>query len=187
MKTYVASFDDAERAADCMAALLDHGISESAMDLVANSTYGEVLAKRKRNDYVDKAVHGVTTTTGADAMEGAKKGGVIGIGAGVIAGLASLIIPGYGIVVGSGALATALGSALGTGIAGAAAGGVTGYLKDMGASDQVAAEMDETIKKGGAALTVTVGDPGAPGVLAIFDKYRAGAVLDYNRMASVNE
>lgn len=187
MKTYVASFDDANRAADCMAALIDHGVAENSMDLVANSSYGDMLVKRKHNEYAEKATGGITTTTGADAVEGAKAGGVIGIGAGVLAGLASLIIPGYGVVIGGGALATALGSAIGTTAAGAAVGGITGYLRDMGATEKVAIELEDTVSNGGAVLTVTMSDPAAPGVVALFEKYRAGSVLDYNRLAGVRK
>jgi uncharacterized membrane protein len=183
MNTLIASFDNLDRAADAMAALMDHGVSASSMDLVANSSHGELLIKRKDNDFAEKAKKGVTTTTGADAVEGAKKGGWIGLATGALAGIASLIIPGYGIVVGGGALATAAAAAIGTGAAGAATGGVSGYLVDMGADEAVARDMDETIKNGGGVLTVTGSHKAMSEVRGILEKYRANQILDRNTVA----
>ena len=183
MKTLISSFSDVERAADAMAALMDHGVAAESMDLVADSSYGEMLIKRKQNSHVDKATDGITTTTGADALEGAKTGGRIGIAAGVLAGVASLIIPGFGIVVGGGALATAIAAAVGTGAAGAAAGGITGFLKDMGADEKVAVDMESAIKNGGGVLSVTVSQSGASGVGEILAKYRADCVIEGKQIA----
>jgi len=178
MKTLMSYFSNVERAADAMAALLDHGVSETNMDLVANSSYGEMLVERKQNVYAEKAKSGVTTTTTADAADGAKKGGLAGLATGVIAGLASLVIPGYGIVLGGGALATALGAAVGTGAAGMAAGGITGYLKDMGAEEKVALEMEEGVKNGGGVLTITASHQASPGIREILHKYRADTIVE---------
>ena len=158
MKRIIALFDNHERAVKAGGALLDHGIDADRFDLVG----GERLRDRFRSHLEAKELdkkqskieHGVTTTTKADAKEGAKKGGTAGIALGAIGGLASLFIPGYGIVVGSGALATAIGTAIGAGAAGVVAGGVTGYLKDMGVDGKVAEDYDETVKKGGAIISV---------------------------------
>ncbi len=173
MKTLAATFDDVNRAADCMAALMDHGVGEENLDLVANSSIGEMLIKRKHNAYAEKAKEGVTTTTKADAIEGAKQGGLYGLAAGALAGLASLVIPGYGIVLGGGALATALATAIGTGAAGAATGGVTGYLVDLGADEKVVKNVDSVIENGGGLLTVVISHQGAVGVEKILEKYKA--------------
>lgn len=78
------------------------------------------------------AKHGISTTTPEDAGSGAVKGAGIGLGLGAVAAIASLLVPGIGLVTGAGALATALGGAALTAGAGAIAGGVTGYLKDQG-------------------------------------------------------
>lgn len=177
MRTFMATFDDIDRAADAMGALMDHGISEHSMDLVANESYGKMLAQRKRNEYAERATRGVTTTTGADAVEGAKRGGTVGLAAGIVAGFASLVIPGYGIVVGGGALATALASALGTSVAGLTAGGITGYLKDMGVDEKIARDFDDTVRNGGGVLTVTGTDQAAPGITSILEKYRASSIV----------
>lgn len=178
MKTLIANFDNIDRAADAFAALSDHGVAASSMDLVAHESHGKMLIERKHNTYSEKAKSGITTTTSADAAEGAKKGGLAGLAAGVVAGLASLVIPGYGIVVGSGALATAIGAAAGTTAAGAAAGGVTGYLMDMGADEKVAHSIDESLKNGGGVLTVTGSHQAMPGIKEILEKYRANFIME---------
>lgn len=102
-----------------------------------------------------KADHGITTTTGADAAKGAAKGAGVGLGVGVLAAVASLFIPGVGLVVGSGALATAIAGAAATTAAGAAAGGVAGYLKDQGVPEDVLVTYNQTLDDGGAILAVT--------------------------------
>lgn len=51
---------------------------------------------------VEGAERGITTTTGADAAVGAAKGAGIGLGIGALAALASVMVPGIGIVVGGG-------------------------------------------------------------------------------------
>ena len=70
--------------------------------------------------------------------------------------MAALFIPGYGIVVGSGALATAVGAAIGTGAAGAVAGGATGYLRDMGVEEHVARDFEKSLEKGGAIVALEI-------------------------------
>ena len=127
------------------------------------------------------AKEGISTTTAADAGAGAVKGAEWGIGVGVIAGIASLIIPGVGLVLGGGALATALAGVVATTGAGAAAGAVTGYLKDQGMDDQAAENYDRAIKNGGAIIAVTVpsGNVDEFAVQQVLDKYGAANVNRY--------
>ena len=160
MERIFAQFDNHEHAVKAGGALLDHGVSAERFDLLG----GRHLSKRfsehhNRQDLEgkeNKIEHGVTTTTSADAKEGAKKGGGAGLVLGAIGGLAALFIPGYGIVVGSGALATAIGAAIGTGAAGAVAGGATGYLKDMGVEEHIARDFEKSIDKGGAVIALEI-------------------------------
>lgn len=102
------------------------------------------------------AKQGISTTTGADAADAAVTGTGIGLGVGALAALASLMIPGFGIVIGGGALATALAGAAGATAAGAIAGGVTGYLKDQGVPEHVATDYSKAVENGGAFLTIEV-------------------------------
>ena len=97
---------------------------------------------------------GLTTTTAADAEIGAVRGAGIGLGLGLLAGLAVIVVPGFGLVVGGGALAMALGAAAGTTAAGAIAGGVTGFLRDQGVPEQAAQRYQNTVELGGAMLAV---------------------------------
>src|SRR6185295_4429140 len=93
---------------------------------------------------------------------------------------ASLLIPGFGLVVGGGALATAVGGAAGATAAGAVAGGVTGYLKDQGVPDEIVSDYDRVLGSGGATLTVTGGDDDvdATEVRAVIEKY-SGTINTY--------
>ena len=102
------------------------------------------------------AKSGISTTTAGDAAAGAVKGAAIGLGAGALAAVASLMIPGFGFILGGGALATAIAGAAGATAAGAVAGGVYGYLKDQGVPEDVAMRYEEAYRAGGAVLSVTV-------------------------------
>lgn len=121
------------------------------------------------------AKEGLTTTTGADAAAGAAKGAGWGLGVGILAAIAALVVPGFGVVIGGGALATAIGGALATTGAGAVAGAATGYLKDQGMSEHVVASYDDALRNGGALLAVTVpsGNIGETEARQILDKYAA--------------
>ncbi len=168
---------DTDKAVKAAGALLDHGAEKEHLDLLAGRAFADSLRVEGKHDQKaeSKAEHGVTTTTARDAVEGAKKGAGAGAVLGVLGGLASLFIPGYGIVIGSGALATAVGSALGATAAGAAAGGATGYLKDMGVEAKVAEEFDTTIKNDGAVVAVNISGKGLTEAKAreIMQKYGA--------------
>lgn len=133
------------------------------------------------HDAEGSAKHGISTTTGADAGSGAMKGAGIGLGLGILAGIASLFVPGVGLVVGGGALAAALGGAAATTAAGAVAGGVTGYLKDQGVDAHIAEDYDNVVKNGGALLAVTVpsGNVDEARVREILGKYGAANVNAY--------
>ncbi|MEA2552622.1 MAG: hypothetical protein QOJ65_798 [Fimbriimonadaceae bacterium] len=127
------------------------------------------------------AKHGISTTTPADAGVGAIKGAAVGLGIGALAALASLLIPGVGLVVGGGALATALGGLLGATGAGAIAGAMTGYLKDQGVEEHVAEQYGQAIAQGGAILAVHVpsGDVDEPKARQLLEKYGATNVNTY--------
>jgi hypothetical protein len=159
--TIYATFDDPAMAKQALGALFDHGLKPEHISLVLPEGYVD------RNNDEDKpltaseieegAEKGITTTTSGDAASGAAKGAGIGLAAGAVAALISVIVPGFGIVLGGGALATALAGAAGTTAAGAIAGGATGFLKDQGIPDDVVAKYSTTIGRGGAVLNVNPG------------------------------
>ncbi len=108
------------------------------------------------NDTNMAAKHGISTTTPQDAGAGAMKGAGIGLGVGILASLAALAIPGFGLVLGGGALAAAIGATAATAGAGAVAGGVTGYLKEQGVPGEAAQRYHGVIEHGGAMLSINV-------------------------------
>ena len=177
MPTITAGFNDFDMAAKAGGALLDHGVKKDQFDLLAGRAHeGHFHAEGRHLDDLEKKVEGgVTTTTGADAAEGASQGAKAGIVLGALAGLASLFIPGYGIVVGGGALATAVSAAIGTAAGSTLVGGVTGYLKDLGVDDEVAHEFHETIVNDGAIIVVQLptGGPREQEIRQILEKYQA--------------
>jgi uncharacterized membrane protein len=132
------------------------------------------------------AKQGISTTTAADAGAGAVKGAGWGLGIGALAALASLVVPGVGLVVGGGALAAALGGVAAATGAGAAAGAVTGYLKDQGVDHQVAVDYDKTIQSGGALIAVSApsGDCSREEIMEVLNKYGAGNVNAYEARTS---
>lgn len=178
--TMYASFLDASMAEKAIGALLDHGASKADISVLLEEHYKKD-GTRIENDMVERADSGVTTTTGPDAALGAGMGAGIGAGIGILAGLASMFIPGFGLVIGGGALATALIGAAGATAGGAIAGGVTGFLRDLGVEEQAAQEYGKAIENGGAMIAVHFpsGKLDEEAVRTIVLKYNAGNIRTY--------
>lgn len=102
------------------------------------------------------AEKGLTVTTGGDAAIGAGKGLGVGLGVGILAGIAALVVPGFGIVLGGGALAIAIAGAAGTTVAGALAGATAGYLKDQGADAETTQFVTGRLSAGECVVNVNV-------------------------------
>jgi len=150
MSTMYATFVDGAMANRAVGALIDHGALRETISLVATKDHQHYWMPEEQGDGT------VTTTSGRDAAVGASKGAGIGLAVGVIAGLACLTIPGFGIVVGGGALATALAAATGTMAAGAVAGAVEGYLVDQGVPGDIAIDYKEALENGSGLLAITL-------------------------------
>jgi len=145
----------------------------------------------QRDNYIDEredkgdvegaAKYGISTTTGADAGAGALKGTAWGAGIGAIAAIASLAVPGFGLVTGGGALAAAIGGLVASTGAGAIAGAVTGYLKDQGVDEHVATHYENAVTNGGALLAVTLpsGNVTEFEAQTVLEKYGAGNINSY--------
>lgn len=103
-----------------------------------------------------------------DAGRGAEVGGALGAGAGLLAGLTALPLPGVGPVLAAGWLFGTL--AVGT-TAGAAAGSLIGALTGAGLSEDEAHFHAETIRRGSAVVSVRTSDSHA----AIIEKILDGA------------
>jgi len=181
-----ASFADASLAEKAAGALLDFGVRQEDITLVAHDEYGKTRASygtttagvgvydapavpgdlnpldqggpdsMAHGDTDVAAKHGISTTTPEDAGQGAVEGAGIGIGVGILASLAALAVPGVGLVLGGGLLASALGATALTAGAGAVAGGVTGYLKEQGVPGHAADSYHGAVEQGGAMLSINV-------------------------------
>lgn len=101
-----------------------------------------------------------------DAARGAEIGGAVGGGAGLLAGLAALPIPGIGPVVAAGWIFGTL--AVGA-TAGAAAGSLIGAMTSAGLSDDEAHFFAETVRRGGAVVSVQISDSHAAAIEKIMD------------------
>lgn len=170
--TLYASFPDAHLAEKALAALLDRGADQKDLSALFPPDY---LRVDQDQTVVDKATSGVTTTTSADAASGAGKGAGIGLGLGALAALASLVIPGFGLVTGGGALATAMAGLAGATVGGAVAGGAAGYMQDQGVPHRIAVDSEEALKNGRAVVAVScpTGKLGEFEVREIINKYSA--------------
>ena len=165
-------FLDAAQAEKALAALVDRGAD--IKDLTAMFPHGYQVRDFTKTA-AEQAVEGITTTTGADAEAGAEKGAAIGMGVGALAAVASLMIPGFGLVTGGSALVTALIGVAGATVGGAVAGGVAGYLQDQGVPYRVALDAEEALKNGIAIIAIDcpTGLLGEFEVMEIISKYHA--------------
>ena len=116
----------------------------------------------------DISIVGHHENEGADAggaAEGAGIGGIVGGTAGLLAGLGIMTLPGIGPVLAAGWLAsTAAGAAVG-----AAAGGIVGALTSAGVEERDAHYYAETIRRGGAVVSVRVAEEKVEVATAILD------------------
>lgn len=144
-QTVVCAFDRMEDAREAIRDLQDAGISRDQISLVARGQQDdrsemEKLSITPRED----------TTDGTSIGENVAAGTAIGGLGGLLIGLSALAIPGIGPVVAAGPLATTIAGAL----SGAVGGGIIGALKDAGVPDEDAHFYGETVRRGGAIVTV---------------------------------
>lgn len=124
------------------------------------------------------ASYGLSTTTAGDAEKGALEGAAVGVGLGILLGLATVAIPGVGLVAGAGALVAGLAAA--TGVAGGIAGGVYGYLTDMGVPPANARVLSDHLEAGGLVLSINMtGEVREDEVMELLRKYNATSVQTF--------
>jgi hypothetical protein len=153
MKTVSRVYDSYGQAREAVQAIEAAGVPSSEVSLVAN--------KHVSAEHAD--VNEVS-----DAAKGAGIGGVVGGGAGLLAGLGLLAIPGLGPVVAAGWLASTAAIAA----AGAAGGGIVGALLDAGDSADHANVYSESVRRGGTLVTARVDDRDAGRIQDILDRYK---------------
>lgn len=154
MRTIFFSFDESEQAARALGSLQDTGVSPHHMSLVVSPRDLKSIYSPRAVVAAMEATEGISMTTADDAATGTLKGSALGLAGGFLGGLASLFIPGYGLVLGGGALATASAAALGTGAGGALSGCVYGYLRDQGLEQETISTYERHMKAGGALIAI---------------------------------
>lgn len=137
-QTITAMFDTYATAADTVRKLEAAGVAHSDISIVSNDE-----THRQYHDHAG-------SEAGTGAGTGASLGTLLGGGAGLLAGLGMLAIPGLGPVVAAGWLAATL---VGAGV-GAAAGGLVGSLTGAGISQEDAHIYAEGVRRGGTLVTV---------------------------------
>src|SRR4051794_6001375 len=142
-KTVVGSFDSYSEAQSVVEDLVNIGIARDEISIVANNAQQE-----------DSTTRTGAGETASGAGKGAVVGGAIGGAAGLAAGLAGLAIPGIGPIIAAGPIAAALAGAG----AGAVAGGLIGGLTHVGVSEEDAHYYAESVRRGGALVTVRAED-----------------------------
>jgi hypothetical protein len=169
MKTIVGSFDSFDEAKRVARELMDEGFRESDVNVVASNLRGDYAggatatgdyARTTRSDALTSDGGGLTTRDrdvaddASGAAAGAVTGGVVGGAAGLAASLMGLAIPGIGPIIAAGPIVATLS---GAGV-GAVAGGLIGGLTDMGVSKTDAEYYAESVRRGGALVTVRADD-----------------------------
>ena len=145
MRLITHSYDNYDQAARAVNALEGAGVPHSDISLVSGDK-SRNAATKVTNDSAD--------TTAPATGTGASIGTLLGGGAGLLAGLGALAIPGIGPVVAAGWLIATL---TGAGV-GAAAGGLLGSLTGAGVDKADAKTYVEHIGRGGTLVTVRASD-----------------------------
>jgi len=174
-RTLTRMYDSYNDAVAVVNALEASGIPHSEISLIANADAHGRYAGTTSTSGVTGGDHPLDpadrddTNTGAGAKRGAVLGGVLGGGAGLLAGIGALAIPGVGPVVAAGWLIATL---AGAGV-GAASGGLVGSLTGAGVSQEEAHVYSEGVKRGGSLVTVRVDDADASRVESILAQHKA--------------
>lgn len=144
MRTITRLYDDYDAATQMVRELEAAGVPQDAIALAGN-----------RHDEVSGTADNASDAgEGTGAATGASLGTVLGGGAGLLAGIGALAIPGVGPIVAAGWLVAAL---TGAGV-GAAAGGLFGSLTGAGVDKDDAEVYAEGVRRGGTLVTVRVDD-----------------------------
>jgi hypothetical protein len=157
-RTIARLFDSYADASSAVVALEAAGFHRDDISLIARGS-----------DATDTRVDTDDASAGSSAGTGAAIGSVVGGGAGLLAGIGALAIPGLGPVVAAGWLVAAL---AGAGV-GAAAGGVLGALTEAGVDDEHAHVYAEGIRRGGNLVTLRTDDSRAAEAEAILARHNA--------------
>lgn len=204
-KTVVGSFDSYREAQQVVSDLQRAGIPQSDINIIASNLRGEYrtpegvtasgggmtgaaidagLARdgtttattaptpTREGPAGDTATRAAEHTSGAAA--GAVTGGVIGGVAGLALAFTSLTVPVLGPIIAAGPIVATL---TGVGV-GAVAGGLIGGLTDLGVSHEHAEFYAESVRRGGALVTVRADDARVDEITQIMQRHGA---IDINK------
>ena len=195
-KTVVGSFDSYREAQQVVQELQRAGIPQADINIVASNLRGEYSgtgagtltrlrdrrrrparhAHRNRHGSRRRHAGGRTARPGSGAATGAVTGGVIGGVAGLALAFTSLTIPVFGPIIAAGPIVATL---TGAGV-GAVAGGLIGGLTDLGVSEEHAKYYAESVRRGGALVTVRADEARADEVTRVMQRHGA---IDINKRA----
>jgi hypothetical protein len=158
-KTITALYDTYDNAAQTVRDLAVAGVPDAEISVVANNVDNQYALSEESN-------------AAPDAGAGAAVGSVLGGGAGLLAGLGLLAIPGVGPVVAAGWLVSAVVGAVAGAGAGAATGGIIGSLTSAGVSSEHAHVYAEGVRRGGTLVTARVDEPLVAAVEEVMRRHR---------------
>lgn len=144
IKTIVGSFSGYHAAQIAVRELVDNGFMSQDISILASNIEGDL-----RSDDDVKV-----TDVASGTATGAVTGGLVGGAAGLAASLMGLAIPGIGPILAAGPLVAALSGAG----AGAVAGGLIGALTEAGVPEERAGYYAESVRRGGALVTIKADD-----------------------------
>lgn len=157
-KTVTRLFDSHREAIEAVEELERAGIEHDRISMISNNSDNWHEGHRHPTGAAgDKNGDGENDVADG-AGKGATTGGLIGGGAGLLAGLGMLAIPGLGPVVAAGWLASTAAGALVGAAAGGATGGLLGALKEAGHTDEDANVYAEGVRRGGTLVSVKAED-----------------------------
>jgi|JI9StandDraft_2_1071091.scaffolds.fasta_scaffold06328_5 hypothetical protein len=180
MTLNVVRFFDRARDALLVASDLEAaGVPRADISIMANNSEdwyrdGELDETRlESHRHVQETKHVVHDDRGNATGTGATLGGLIGGGAGVMAGLGMLAIPGIGPLVAVGWLATAAAGLAAGAVAGGVLGGLVDVLTGQGVTKEDATVYVEGVRRGGALVTARIPAAMAQQVEAIMERRNA--------------
>jgi hypothetical protein len=171
--TVVRFFDRARDALLVAGDIEDSGVPKDDISIIANNVEDWYRDGRVDERRIEHHRHTHENHAGEGAGTGATLGGLIGGGAGVLAGLGMLAIPGIGPIVAAGWLATAAAGAATGAVAGGVLGGILGALTSSGVSKEDAEVYVEGVRRGGALVMARISAERAPEVEAIMERRNA--------------
>ena len=158
-KTIAGLYNNVTTAQQVVHDLLARGVPRHEISLVMPHPEGQAAARSEQEAATEVKHYEAEEHVGLDA--------VLGSVGGLIIGLSTLFIPGFGPLIAAGPLAVALAAALG----GAYAGEIIGPMIHLGVAEEEARHYAEGLRRGGSLVLVKLHDEMADQAEAIMNRY----------------